>query len=197
MKGDNTVKRNQIVVQFSVDRRAATLILAAVAVGAFAIRLSSETLTLATTYPAPVGVYNQIVTTGNAGTVPADTTLARSAGNVVLAPSTNANGRVGVGTSAPQAKLDVNGSFRAGPLSADPAAADGAIYYNSAMKRLRLYSDGAWTDINRGSQGAFCGFSSISGTVNKLCLGADISTGTCPGGYDLISLGSGMTCVAR
>lgn len=196
MKGEKTVKRNQIVVQCSVDRRAGTLILAAVAVGAFAIRLSSETLTLATTYPAPVGVYNQIVTTGNAGTVPADTTLARSAGNVVLAPSTNANGRVGVGTSAPLAKLDVAGTFRAGGLTADPAGApEGALYYNSATKKLRLLTT-EWGDVNRGAQGSWCGYWTPSG-VNRLCHGVDVSAGTCPADYDPVTLGTGRTCVAR
>lgn len=196
MKGENNVKREKIVVQFSVDRRAATLILAAVAVGAFAIRLSSETLTLATTYPAPVGVYNQIVTTGNAGTVPADTTLARSAGNVLLAPASNSGGRVGVGTSAPLAKLDVAGTFRAGGLTADPAGApEGALYYNSATKKLRLLTT-AWGDVNRGAQGSWCGYSSPSG-VNMLCHGVDISGGACPADYDAVTLGTGRTCVAR
>lgn len=196
MKGGRIVKDNQIVVSFSIDRRAGALILAAVAVGAFAIRLSSETLVLSTTYPAPVGVYNQIVTTGNAGTVPADTTLARSAGNVLLAPATNAGGRVGVGTSSPQAKLDVAGTFRAGGLTADPAGApEGALYYNSATKKLRLLTT-AWGDINRGAQGSWCGYSSPSG-VNMLCHGIDISGGACPGDYDPVTLGSGRTCVAR
>lgn len=190
------MKREKIVVQFSVDRRAATLILAAVAVGAFTIRLSSETLTLATTYPAPAGVYNQIVTTGNAGTVPADTTLARSAGNVLLAPASNSSGRVGVGTSAPQTKLDVVGIFRAAGPTADPAGApEGALYYNSATKKLRLLTT-EWGDINRGAQGSWCGYWSPSG-VNMRCHGVDVSAGACPAEYDPVTLGTGRTCVAR
>lgn len=185
-----------IVVQFTIDRRAAALILAVAAVGAFAVRLSSETLTLATTYPAPVGVYNQIVTTGNAGTTPADTTLARSAGSVLLAPPTNADGRVGVGTATPQAKLDVAGTFRAGGLAADPAGApEGALYYNSATKKLRLLTT-TWGDVNRNAQGSWCGYSTPSGT-NMLCHGVDVSAGNCPADYDLVTLGSGRTCVAR
>lgn len=190
------MNREKIVVQFTVDRRAAALILAVVAVGAFAIRLSSETLTLATTYPVPVGVYNQIVTTGNSGTVPADTTLARSAGNVVLAPATNAAGRVGVGLSAPLAKLDVNGTFRAGGLTSDPPGApEGSIYYNAATKRLRLLTD-TWGDINRGAQGSWCGYSTPDGT-DALCHGVSVAGGACPPGYENFALGTGRTCVAR
>ncbi len=133
------MKRKPIVVRIVVDRRAAAVILAAVAVGGLALRLSSETLTMSTTYPAPVGVYNQIITTGNSGTVPADTTLARNAGNVLLAPPGNAAGRVGVGTGAPQAKLDVGGTLRVGAFADDPGGgADGTIYYNSAKKTLRV-----------------------------------------------------------
>jgi hypothetical protein len=56
------VKRNVIVVRLAVDRRAARIILAAVAVGTLALNLSSETLTMTTTYPAPVGVYKNVVT---------------------------------------------------------------------------------------------------------------------------------------
>jgi hypothetical protein len=190
------VKRKTIVVRLVVDRRAAKVILAAFAVGTLTMRLSSETLTLATTYPAPVGVYNQLVTTGNSGTAPADTTLARNAGNVILAPATNAGGQVGVGTSAPQAKLDVGGTMRLGGLPADPAGAvDGVLYFNSGTKSLRLFS-GKWTDVGLG-QGGFCGFASVpgSGNVNIPCQGTALSGGRCPSSYTLVGLGVGVTCV--
>lgn len=191
------MKRKTIVVRLVVDRRAAKVILAAVAVGTLAMRLSSETLTLTTTYPAPVGVYNQIVTTGNSGSTPADTTLARNAGNVILAPGTNVNGRVGVGTNAPQAKLDVGGTLRVGGLAADPAGGmDGVIYYNSGTKTMRLFS-GSWGDLGGSPQGGLCGFASTPGfgTTNLRCQGADLSKGACPGGFTLVGLGVGTTCV--
>ena len=191
------MKRKTIVVRLVVDRRAAKVILATVAVGTLAMRLSSETLTLTTTYPAPVGVYNQIVTTGNSGTLPADTTLARNAGNVILAPAGNANGRVGVGTNAPQAKLDVGGTIRVGGLPGDPGGGmDGVIYYNSATKTMRLFS-GTWGDLGGSPQGGFCGFASApgTGTANLLCQGSDLSKGACPTGFSMVGLGVGMTCV--
>lgn len=193
------MKRKTIVIRLSVDRRAAGVILAAVAVGTLAMRLSSETLTVTTTYPAPVGVYNQVVTTGNSGNLPADTTLARNAGNVILAPATNAIGRVGVGISAPVAKLDVGGTVRVGAFIDDPPGADGTIYYNSRLKTLRAYANG-WGDLNGSPQGGFCGYVSTPGlgdSINYKCAGADISKDPCPGGYGLVSLGVGTTCLKK
>lgn len=191
------MKRKTIVVRFVVDRKAAAVILAAVAVGTLAMSLSSETLTLTTTYPAPVGVYNQIVTTGDSGTAPADTTLARNAGNVILAPATNASGRVGVGTSSPQAKLDVGGTVRIGSLPADPGnGTAGVIYYNTATGTVRLFS-GSWGDLGGSPQGGFCGFASNPGfgTSDFLCQGSDLSKGACPAGFTLVPLGAGTTCI--
>ncbi|MDD5302240.1 MAG: hypothetical protein PHS14_03950 [Elusimicrobia bacterium] len=95
-----------------IDRKGLALVAALVLVGACGALLWSETLTLATTYPAPAGIYNQIVTTGNSGAVAADTTLNRNAGNTLLVPATNPSGMVGIGMS-PAYKLDVNGTLRA------------------------------------------------------------------------------------
>lgn len=199
MKKGGLVKRDKMVVRIVIDRRAAGVILAAVAFGALAMRLSSETLTLQTTYPSPVGVYNQIVTTGNSGTVAADTTLARNAGNVVLTPPTNLNGRVGIGVTVPLAKLDVDGTVRVGSLPTDPpSGAEGVLYYNSGRKGLRVYN-GAWNDLNGAPQGAWCGFTSTPGlgtNVKLLCIGVDALTG-CPPGFSQMDLGVGKTCLKQ
>jgi hypothetical protein len=65
---------------------------------------------MTTTYPAPSGIYNQIVTTGGGGR---DTILARDAGKVLLAPPSNAAGAVGIGTTDTSGgKLVVNGNTR-------------------------------------------------------------------------------------
>src|SRR5262245_29666672 len=93
-----------------IDRKGLILVAALVLVAAGAKLLWSESLTLATTYPAPSGIYNQIVTTGNSGTASADTTLNRNAGNTILVPATNAGGKVGIGMT-PTYKLDVAGTI--------------------------------------------------------------------------------------
>jgi hypothetical protein len=60
--------------------------------------LNSESVTLSTYYPAPSGVYTNMITTGN-------TFLARDGGAVT---------KVGIGTVAPGAKLSVSGSMAVG-----------------------------------------------------------------------------------
>lgn len=100
-------------IVFRIDRKALLFVGALVLVVAVGPRLWAEVLTLATTYPAPSGIYNQLVTTGNSGTLAADTTFNRNAGNTILIPATNAGGRVGIGTAAPRASIGgVNVSYR-------------------------------------------------------------------------------------
>jgi hypothetical protein len=86
---------------------------------------ASESLTLTTTYPAPFGVYNQIITTGGPSGAASDTTLNRNGGNAVLVPPSNPAGMVGVGTAAPNAKLEV---------------AEGDLYISSAGQGLVVKS---------------------------------------------------------
>ena len=59
------------------------------------IELGSESLTLMTYYPSPLGVYNQLTTTGGTPAVPVHTVLVRDAG------------RVGIGTTQPNFRLRV------------------------------------------------------------------------------------------
>ena len=128
------------IVLFCIDRKAGLLILAALAVafGGFAL---AQQLTLTTSYPVPSGIYNQLMTTGNSGSVPANTTFNRNAGNTLLVPPTNVSGRVGIGTSAPAATLDVQGtvklfSNRVGlaPFTVyGPAATDGIVWVSGRL----------------------------------------------------------------
>lgn len=76
--------------------------------------LGSETLTLITTYPAPSGIYQRIVTTG-AGATNNNTVLNRNGGSVELVPGSNtASGArlcVGAGscTGASGNKVEIDG----------------------------------------------------------------------------------------
>jgi hypothetical protein len=59
----------------------------------------------------------------------------------------NDAGNVGIGTSSPQAKLDVNGTMLLGSLSGDPSGANGMIYYNTTTNKFRGYENGAWGNL--------------------------------------------------
>jgi hypothetical protein len=90
-----------------------------------AVDVASESVTLATYYPAPSGVYAQMITTGN-------TYLSRDSGNV------------GIGTMTPAQKLEVNGSVKI----------DGAGIYNTSGFQLVETSANDWTRWNQGSSAA-------------------------------------------
>lgn len=66
--------------------------LALLLISVSALRSMSENVTLTTSYPSPAGIYRSLTTTGA-------TTLARD------------GGRVGIGTAAPKAALDVRGQL--------------------------------------------------------------------------------------
>ncbi|MDD5630060.1 MAG: hypothetical protein PHU21_13410 [Elusimicrobia bacterium] len=75
-------------MNLSIPTRTMVLLMAAALLVTVTPELGSENVTLSTYYPAPSGVYNKMITTGN-------TYLATS------------NGSVGIGTTAPAANLDV------------------------------------------------------------------------------------------
>src|SRR5206468_3404647 len=126
-----TMRRDKDVVRLVLvlSRRQIRFALGAVLLAAAGFA-AAETLTMVASYPSPLGIYNSIISAGNAF-------LARDSGNV------------GIGTSSPTAKLDVvgaakvSGAVTAGgtvagptvqasflqlnPQKADPAAADGKV----------------------------------------------------------------------
>jgi hypothetical protein len=84
----------------------------------FPAALGSESVTMTTYYPSPSGVYTSMLTTGN-------TWLA-----------TQGSSNVGIGTTSPQARLDVSGSVNlkvdgvhSGPLKVVWSAGPPAGYY--------------------------------------------------------------------
>ncbi len=87
----------EIKIKFDLtfSQRFVTVIGAAAVIFCAVAELESESVTLSTYYPAPSGVYTQMITTGN-------TWLARD------------GGKVGIGVLMPATTLDVNGSAQFG-----------------------------------------------------------------------------------
>lgn len=118
------------------------IVTAAVMGAAMVGTASCETYSLEAYYPSPVGVYRNL-------TVTSTTVLARDGGGAR------------VGTAARPAKLEVTGPVNSGGvvipgrLASDPVdpeqMVEGAIYFNTATKKHRTYSSGAWKDVGSGS----------------------------------------------
>ena len=135
-----------VAVRIRLSKREAIGLIAAALLSLPCGYLVSETLTLSTSYPSPMGIYKTIVTTDA-------TTLARNSGDVLLA---GGGGKVGVGTANPQATLDVAGTIRHSLYASAPfacnAAHDGAIGATAAHNLCICNSGGAgWVYINDGA----------------------------------------------
>ena len=134
------------IVLFRIDRKVGLLLLAALAVvfGGFAL---AQQLTLTTSYPVPSGIYNQLTTTGNSGSVPANTTFNLNAGNTIFVPPTNASGNVGIGTLTPASKLSVAGGIQLGnDIAACTAAKAGTLIWSGS---LQFCNGTAWVPARR------------------------------------------------
>lgn len=193
-------------IRLRISRESLLLAAVAVLVLSFGRKLWSQAQTLVTRYPAPSGVYNQLITTGNAGAAPADTTLNRNAGNTLLVPPSNAGGKVGIGTTAPTEKLDVAGNVRASSarfsggvrLGDDPTACNaakaGTIRWHAGI--LEGCNGSAWKSLfGGGAENPKCydaGGAWDSG--QKQCY---VAGGSCPGGWNQTGYTStvGNTCV--
>lgn len=167
----------ELTVRFDLSFGARTVraVMAAAMVLSAVTEVASESVTLQTYYPAPTGVYTQLITTNN-------TYLARDGGNV------------GIGTTAPLYKLDISGGLHTsggaqidanlnvnGTLNTGGAATigqtltiNGAGLYNKFGAQLVETSANDWTRWNQ-SQGAANGnamYQSLSLGTGGLSVGA-------------------------
>ena len=117
----------KITFDLTFTRRFMTAALAVAVMLCAVPELDSESVTLSTYYPAPSGVYTNMITTGN-------TFLARDGGNV------------GIGTVAPGAKLDIAGSL----------TASGAATFNNSVTGTYGMTPGyvSWATYGTGAGGA-------------------------------------------
>lgn len=102
----------------------------------------ADDVTISTYYPSPSGVYLQLVsqTLGVGNNAPDPAT---SPGNVWIA------GKVGIGTTTPQAELEVTDTLRLKPVSLGEvdSTVEGAIYYNDNDDVLKYYYSGQWRNF--------------------------------------------------
>ena len=116
---------------------------------------SQETLTLTTYYPSPIGVYNRLVTTTlgvgdqtgdglDANDSPDPNTLGQE-GDVWIA------GDVGIGTTDPKTKLDVEGEVKIGNTGIDcNSDTEGTTRYNSTDKVMEYCDASTWNPLGGG-----------------------------------------------
>jgi|GEM_PF-1756305 len=61
--------------------------------------------------------------------------------------ATNIQGSVGIGTTSPNAKLDVNGSIKLGSSAICDSSTEGSIKYDSAAKRVKFCNGTTWMPL--------------------------------------------------
>lgn len=137
-----TVKLN-----LSFGKRSVGAVMAAAMMFSAVAEVASESITLTTYYPAPSGVYSNMITTGNTylardgGFVDVGTTVSPSAGTGMAIM----NGNVGIGTTSPGYLLDVNGQFHVN------GAAWAALIQSGSASAYFSHSGGYGAYIDAGS----------------------------------------------
>jgi hypothetical protein len=143
---------------------------------------SQEILTISTYYPSPFGIYNRLVTT-TLGVGDNNTAVAGIDASDAPDPTTNAGdawiaGDMGIGTSNPQADLEVNNTLRLRPTNSPNHNAEGSLYYDDSDDILAVNTTGTASGWKRVGGGGYCYARATEGAVS-----------TCPPGWTKPDLG--------
>ncbi|MEM5771828.1 MAG: hypothetical protein QW790_03785, partial [Candidatus Aenigmatarchaeota archaeon] len=86
------------------------------------------------------------------------------------------SGNVGIGTTSPTQKLEVNGSIRLAPSSEPSSAQDGTIFYNASENKFKCHINGNWVGCLPGGEGLFWTLSGLSLYPNETSWNVGIGT---------------------
>ena len=172
----------ELTVRFdlSFGTRSLRCLMAAGMIFSAAPELASESVTLTTYYPAPSGVYTQMITTGN-------TFLSRDGACV----AGNLNSCVGIGTTNPQNKLDVSGSAAIGTYAGNNIGPSNGLIVSGTVG-IGMSSPNPAAALNVTGDVALVGASGSGypgGTLGRLTIGG---TG---GSYSAIEAQSGKLTI--
>jgi len=120
-------------IRIEISRRRLAWCLAIALLAGVSLKLFADTMTMTTYYPSPTGIYQRLTTT-------AATILARDSGDV------------GIGTTAPQAKLDVNGDaiVRMNATVSGNAVVQGSAFIGGYVRGATHGFGGIYTTYPRG-----------------------------------------------
>ena len=127
---------SQVQITMSLDRRIICATLAVAMTVSAVTEIGAESVTLTTYYPAPSGVYVQMIVTKKAY-------LARDGGEVTIGQTATPGTLTVTGNSTFTGNAKISeGTLQLPSLTADPSVSNpyGALYFNSSTKQIKGYT---------------------------------------------------------